>query len=100
MEAERVRIDAQAAGLAAYDLVQKIFLLLLERGALSIDDAQVILRDSIDTQSRVMDVEWAPVNEAAALLLTRFSEAIQRQHGHDSLKSALDGGYPFSQSGA
>ncbi|MGH7226184.1 MAG: hypothetical protein ACRELF_23460, partial [Gemmataceae bacterium] len=76
-----MRIDAQAAGVAAYDLVQKIFLLLLERGALSVEDAQVILRDSIDTQSGIMDAEWAPVNEAAAMLLGRFSEAVQRQHG-------------------
>ena len=81
MEAEKVRIDAQAAGVAAFDLVQKIFLLLIERGALSIDDALVILRDSIETQSRVMDEEWAPVNEATAMLLTRFSELVQRQHG-------------------
>ena len=43
MEKEKVRIDAQAAGLAAYDLVQKIFLLLIERRALSVADAQVIL---------------------------------------------------------
>jgi hypothetical protein len=28
-----------------------------------------------------MDVEWAPVNAAAAVLLTRFSEAVERQHG-------------------
>ena len=77
---ERIRIDPQAAGVAAYDLVQKIFLLLLERGALSAENAQIILRDSIDTQSRIMDTEWAPINEAAALLLTRFSEAVERQH--------------------
>jgi hypothetical protein len=81
VEKEKVRIDAQAAGVAAYDLVQKIFLLLLERGALSVEDAQVILRDSIDTQSGIMDAAWAPVNEAAAVLLSRFSEAVQRQHG-------------------
>jgi hypothetical protein len=78
---ERVRVDAQAAGLAAYDLVQKIFLLLIERGSLGIADAQVILRDSIETQQAILDTEWAPVNEAAALLLTRFSEALERQHG-------------------
>jgi hypothetical protein len=83
MEIEKVTIDAQAAGVAAYDLVQKIFLLLLERGALSVEDAQVILRDSIETQTGIMDTEWAPVNEAAALLLTRFPEAVQRQHGSD-----------------
>ena len=40
-----MRIDAQAAGVAAYDLVQKIFLLLIERRALSVADAQVILRE-------------------------------------------------------
>jgi hypothetical protein len=81
MQKERVRIDATAAGVAAYDLVQKIFLLLIERGALTIGDAQVILRDSIETQQEIMDGEWAPVNEAAAVLLTRFSEAVERQHG-------------------
>ncbi len=72
MEKEKVRIDAMAAGVAAYDLVQKIFLLLIERGALTIVDAQVILRDSIETQQEIMDAEWAPVNEAAAVLLSRF----------------------------
>jgi hypothetical protein len=81
MDKEKVRIDAQASGIAAFDLVQKIFLLLIERGALSIADAQVILRDSIDTQQGIMDEEWAPVNEAAAVLLARFSEAVDRQHG-------------------
>jgi hypothetical protein len=81
MEKEKVRIDATAAGVAAYDLVQKIFLLLIERGALTIVDAQVILRDSIETQQEIMDAEWAPVNEAAAVLLSRFSEAVERQHG-------------------
>jgi hypothetical protein len=80
MQKEKVRIDARAAGDAAYDLVQKLFLLLIERGALSVVDAQVILCDSIETQQEIMDVEWAPVNEAAAVLLTRFSEAVQRQH--------------------
>ena len=90
MEREKVRIDAQAAGVAAYDLVQKIFLLLLERGALSVQDAQIILRDSVDTQSGIMDAEWAPVNEAAAVLLTRFSEAVQRQHGRVLLKETPD----------
>jgi hypothetical protein len=63
-----VRIDAAAAGVAAYDPVQKIFLLLIERGALTIVDAQVILRDSIETQQEIMDTEWAPVNEAAAVI--------------------------------
>ncbi len=90
MEIEKVRIDAQAAGVAAYDLVQKIFLLLLERGALSVEHAQVILRDSINTESGIMDVEWAPVNEAAAVLLTRFSEAVQRQHGSARPKETPD----------
>jgi hypothetical protein len=80
MQKEKVRIAAQAAGVAAYDLVQKIFLLLIERGALSFAEAQVILCDSIETQQEIMDVEWAPVNEAAGLLLTRFSEAVERQH--------------------
>ena len=61
--------------------VQKLFRLLIERGALSVADAQVILCDSIETQQEIMDVEWAPVNEAAAVLLTRFSEAVERQHG-------------------
>ena len=83
MKKETLKTDPQAAGVAAYDLAQKIFLLLLERGALSVEDAQLILRDSIDTQSGVMDWEWAPINEAAAMLLTRFSEAVQRQHGSD-----------------
>ena len=50
MERQKVRIDAQAAGVAAYDLVQKIFLLLVERSALSVEDAQVILRNSIETR--------------------------------------------------
>ena len=82
---EKMRVDPAAAGVAAYGLVQKIFLLLVERGALSVDDAQIILRDSIDAQSRIMDTEWAPVNEAAAMLLTRFSEAVHRQHrGHQT----------------
>jgi hypothetical protein len=82
---EKMRVDPAAAGVAAYDPVQKIFLLLVERGALSVDDAQIILRDSIDAQSRIMDTEWAPVNEAAAMLLTRFSEAVHRQHrGHQT----------------
>lgn len=81
MDKENVRTGAEAAGIAAYDLVQKVFLLLIERGALSVEDAQVILRDSIETQQAIMDGEWAPVNEAAAELLTRFSEAIERQHG-------------------
>ena len=81
MQKEKVRIDAQAAAVAAYDLVQKLFLLLIERGHLSLADAQVILYDSIETQQEIMDVEWAPVNEAAAVLLTRFSEATERQHG-------------------
>ncbi len=92
MEKETVRIDPQAAGVVAYDLVQKIFLLLLERGALSVEDAQVILRDSIDTQSGIMDFEWAPINAAAALLLTRFSEAVQRQHGGDRTRAPPIGG--------
>ena len=30
MQKVKVRIDAQAAGVAAYDLVQKVFLLLIE----------------------------------------------------------------------
>jgi hypothetical protein len=90
VEKQKVRIDAQAAGVAAYDLVQKIFLLLIERGALGIEDAQVILRDSIETQTGIMDVEWAPVNETAALLLTRFSEAVQRQHGRTRLQEPSD----------
>ena len=81
MEKETVRIDPQAAGVAALDLAQKIFLPLVERGALSFEEAQVILRDSIDTQSGVMDFEWAPINEATAMLLKRFSEALQRQNG-------------------
>jgi hypothetical protein len=81
MQKEKVRIDARAAGVAAYDLVQKLFLLLIERGALSVVDAQVILCDSIETQQEIMDVEWAPVNEAAAVLLRRFSEAVEQQHG-------------------
>jgi hypothetical protein len=83
VDKETVKIDPRAAGVAAYDLVQKIFLLLLERGALSAEDAQVIVRDSIDTQSGIMDSEWAPIYEAAAMLLTRFSDAVQRQHGSD-----------------
>ena len=57
---EKMRVDPAAAGVAAYDPVQKIFLLLVERGALSVDDAQIILRDSIDAQSRIMDIEWPP----------------------------------------
>jgi hypothetical protein len=83
MDKETVRIDPRAAGVAAYDLVQKIFLLLLERGALSVEDAQVILRDSIDTQSGIMDSEGAPISEAAAMPLTRFSDAVQRQHASE-----------------
>jgi hypothetical protein len=31
MDKDKVHIDAQAAGVAAYDLVQKVFLLLIER---------------------------------------------------------------------
>lgn len=91
MEKQKVCIDAQAAGVAAYDLVQKISLLLIERGALSVEDAQVVLRDSIETQTGIMDAEWAPVNEAAALLLTRFSAAAQRQHGSNLASVRLDG---------
>jgi hypothetical protein len=56
---------------------QKIFLLLIERGALTNVDAQVILWGSIETQREIMDAEWAPVNEAAAVLLTRFSDGRQ-----------------------
>lgn len=82
MTVEKLPAGAQAAGLAAYDLVQKLFLLLIERGALSIDDAQIILRDSIETHQGIMDAEWAPLNEAAAHLLMRFSEAVERQHGN------------------
>jgi len=82
MDVEKVRTGAQAAGVAANDLVQKVFLLLIERGALSVDDAQVILRDSIETHQGIMDAEWAPLNEAAAHLLMRFSEAVERQHGN------------------
>jgi hypothetical protein len=89
VEKETVRIDPQAAGIAAYDLAQKIFLLLLERRELSVEDAQVILRDSIDTQSGIMDSEWAPINEAAAMLLTRFSEAVQRQHRSDQTPAPI-----------
>ena len=81
MQKEQVRIDARAAGDAAYDLVQKLFLPLIERGALSVVDAQVILCDSIETQQEIMDVEWAPVSEAAAVLLRCFSEAVEQQHG-------------------
>lgn len=81
MDVGKVRTSAQAAGVAAYDLVQKMFLLLIERGALSAEEAQAILDDSIASQQRVMDTEWAPINEAAAELLTRFSEAVERQHG-------------------
>jgi arsenite methyltransferase len=73
---EKVPGGAQAAGLAAFDLVQKVFLLLIERGFLSVMDAQVILRDSIAHQQRLMDTDWTPVNEAAAELLTRFSKAV------------------------
>jgi hypothetical protein len=80
MQKVKVRIDAQAAGVAAYDLVQKLFLLLIERGALSVADAQVIFCDSIETQREIMDVEWTPINEAAAVLLTRLSKAVERQH--------------------
>jgi hypothetical protein len=36
-----------------------------------------------------MDAEWAPVNEAAAVLLTRFTEAVERQHG-SSAKGSED----------
>ncbi len=57
IEREKVRIDAQAAAVAAYDRAQKIFLLLLERGVRSVDDAQLILRNSIDAQSGTMDAE-------------------------------------------
>jgi hypothetical protein len=91
VEKETVRIDPQAAGVAANDLVQKVCLLLLERGALSVEVAQVILRDSIDTQSGIMDSEWAPINEAAAMLLTRFSEAVQRRHGKNLASERLNG---------
>ena len=79
MQKEKMRIDAQAAGVAAYDLFQKIFLLLIERGALSLADAQVILRDFIETQHEIMDVEWAPVNEAAAALFRSRGAATWRQ---------------------
>jgi hypothetical protein len=44
--------------------------------------ARVILRGSIDTQSGATDCEWAPINEAAAMLLTPFSEAAQRQQSN------------------
>lgn len=79
MTVEKLPVGAQAAGLAAFDLVQKLFLLLIERGALSVDDAQIILRDSIKTHEGIMDAEWAPLNEAAAHLLMRFSEAVEQQ---------------------
>jgi hypothetical protein len=82
MTVEKLPAGAQAAGLAADDLVGKLFLLLIERGALSVDDAQVILRDSIETHQGIMDVEWASLNEAPAHLLMRFSEAVERQHGN------------------
>jgi hypothetical protein len=82
MTVEKLPAGANAAGLAAYDLVQKLFLLLIERGALSVHDAQVILRDSIETHLGIMDEQWAPLNEAAAHLLTRLSEAVERQHGN------------------
>ena len=82
MSVEKLPAGAQAAGLAAYDLVQKLFLLLIERGALSVDDALIILHDSIETHEGIMDAEWAPLNEAAAHLLMRFSEAVERQHGN------------------
>ena len=81
MTIEKLPAGAGAAGLAAFDLVQKLFLLLIERGALSVQDAQTILQDSVETQERVMDSEWAPTNEAAATLLRKFSDAIIRQHG-------------------
>jgi len=82
MTVEKLPAGAQAAGIAAYDLVQKLFLLLIERGALSVGDAQILLRDSIETHEGIMDAEWAPLNEAAAHLLMRFSEAVERQHGN------------------
>lgn len=82
MTVEKLPAGAQAAGRAAYDLVQKLFLLPIERGALSVDGAQIILRDSIEPHQGIMDSEWAPLNEAAAHLLIRFSEAIERQHGN------------------
>ncbi len=82
MTVETLPAGAQAAGLAAFDLVQKLFLLLIERGALSVGDALIILRDSIETQQGIMDAQWAPLNEAAAHLLMRFSEAVERQHGN------------------
>jgi hypothetical protein len=82
MTVEKLPAGAQAAGLAAYDLIEKLFHLLIERGAPSVDDAQVILRDSTETHQGIMDVEWAPLNEAAARLLMRFSEAVKRQHGN------------------
>ncbi len=82
MTVEKLPAGAQAAGLVAYDLVQKLFLLLIERGALSVHDAQIILRHSIETHQGIMDAEWAPLNEAAAHLLMRFSEAVERQHGN------------------
>lgn len=82
MNVEKRPSGAQAAGLAAYDLVQKRFLLLIERGALSVGDAQIIPRDSIETHEGIMDAEWAPLNEAAANLLMRFSEAVERRYGN------------------
>ncbi|MHB1206331.1 MAG: hypothetical protein ACYCZX_12230 [Rhodospirillaceae bacterium] len=85
MTVEKLPGGAEAAGLAAFDLVQKLFLLLIERRALTTEEAQIILRDSIETQEHVMDTEWAPVNVAAASLLRKFSEAITKQHGGQGL---------------
>lgn len=88
---QEVRIDAQAAGVAAYDMVQNNFLLPIERGVLCVDDARVILRDSIESQASITDAQRAPLAEGAALLLTRFSEAVQRQIGSNLASVRLDG---------
>jgi hypothetical protein len=53
---EKMRVDPAAAGVAAYDLVQKIFLLLVERGALSVDDAQL----SFGIPSMRSRASWIP----------------------------------------
>ncbi len=83
VDKEEIPGGAAGAGMAAFALAQKIFIILLDKGIISPNEARACLRDIVTFHQEAVDTGWRPNNEVALHLLTSFADGLAKNYWPD-----------------
>ena len=80
-EVDSVPDGAAAAGIAAFEMSQKLMLFLIEQEILPAEHALAMVNESAELHRRIMDEAGAYLSERVAHLLEQFARQIAKHHG-------------------